>query len=686
MGDTGVAVHPDDTRYAHYVGMRCWRPFPRAEIPIIADRAVDREFGTGVLKVTPAHDKLDFEIGKRHGLSVIEVFNPDGTLNEFAGQGFVGMDRFVARERAVEKLQELGLFVEQESYENNVGFSERANVPVEPRISDQWWLRYPKIEEAKRAVTEKLIRFWPQRWEKVYLHWLDNIQDWCVSRQLWWGHRIPVWYPKGSDRLDPATFHVSVDGPSDPENWDQEEDVLDTWASSWLWPFATMGWPDEAKMEENDLEFFYPTSDLVTAPDIIFFWVARMIVAGLEFRGAPIEELDDEEIGRRIPFRNVYFTGLIRDAQGRKMSKSLGNSPDPLDLIERYGADGLRFGIMSIAPTGQDILFSHCRVKIGRNLCNKLWNVSRFRQVSGPMFDNSDLHSILERMDPVKFDAFDYWIVARLCGAVGDVARSFEEYEMNQFTQVIYGFFWSDFCDWYIEASKTKLQDATRRDNVLAIQDLVIRQVLLLLHPITPHITEELWHMLAYGNADELIQEVVIETNEQLVQALDEQGISLDPVTVDQVGMLAEFVRGARSLKAAHNLAGRRDATFYFVAEKANRHLIDSHRETIKRLVGASVVDAREEAVEGAPAEVLELATIYLDLSRGVDVTAERERLSRELEISNKGVEAGEAKLGNPNFVSRAPIEVVEGVRNQVAARKVKRDEIERLLAALPDA
>ena len=281
MGDTGIAVHPEDERYKHLIGKHCWRPFPRAQIPIIGDTYVDRSFGTGVLKVTPAHDKADFEIGQRHKLPIIDVLNPDGTLNSNAGEAFLGLDRFEARKKITDTLKEMGLLIGTEPYNNNVGFSERAGVQIEPRLSEQWFLKYPKVSEAKRAVTEGLIQFHPERWGKTYIHWLENIQDWCISRQLWWGHRIPVWYKKGTDRSDPDNWHISVDGPTDPENWEQEEDVLDTWASSWLWPFATLGWPEPDTRQQEELDFWNPTSVLVTAPDIIFFWVARMIMASL---------------------------------------------------------------------------------------------------------------------------------------------------------------------------------------------------------------------------------------------------------------------------------------------------------------------------------------------------------------------------------------------------------------------
>ncbi|MCF7688118.1 MAG: valine--tRNA ligase, partial [Cephaloticoccus sp.] len=416
-GDVAIAVHPDDPRYTELIGKLVRRPLgPAAEIPIIGDEAVDREFGSGALKITPAHDKVDYEIGQRHGLTALDVLNADGTLNELAGPDLAGMDRFVGRKRAAELLNESGALLEAEPYENNVGFSERADVPIEPRLTWQWWLKYPRVEEAMAAVRDGHIKFYPERWAKVYQHWLGNLQDWCISRQLWWGHRIPVWYRKGleveklteAELRDPTKLHVSLQGPSDPENWVQENDVLDTWASSWLWPFATLGWPDEAKMKAVGFDTFYPTTTLVTGPDIIFFWVARMIMAGLEFTRP------DEPLERRIPFRNVYFTGIIRDQQGRKMSKSLGNSPDPLDLIAKYGADGLRFGIISIAPQGQDIRFQEDRIEGGKNFCNKLWNACRFRQMSGPMSDNSNQGAIMARLVPAQFDADVHAILDRL--------------------------------------------------------------------------------------------------------------------------------------------------------------------------------------------------------------------------------------------------------------------------------
>src|SRR6266567_3416795 len=371
MADTAVAAHPSDKRYVDLVGKHVWRPLAREKLPIIADEAIDPEFGTGVLKVTPAHDTLDFEIGQRHNLPVVDVLHPDGKINCPAVPKLNGLDRFEARKRAAELLKEKGLLSKTEPYENNVGFSQRSDVPIEPRISEQWFLRYPKTKEALAAVRDHLIRFFPTHWERVYAQWLENIRDWCISRQIWWGHRIPAWYPKSQRPGSDSKIYVEVEPPPDLENWTRDPDTLDTWFSSWLWAYETM--------DEETRKKFYPTSVLVTAPDIIFFWVARMIIAGLEFKPGKSERDEDN-----IPFRDVYFTGLIRDNQGQKMSKSLGNSPDPLELMDRYSADAIRIGVIGNTPLGQDILFDQKSIELGRNLCTKLWNAARFRQMHGP--------------------------------------------------------------------------------------------------------------------------------------------------------------------------------------------------------------------------------------------------------------------------------------------------------------
>jgi len=716
-GDVAIAVHPEDPRYAGLIGRKVRRPLgPPAEIPLIADSAVDREFGTGALKITPAHDRADFEIGLRHHLPVIDVLNPDGTLNELAGPGLTGLDRFAGRRRSAEMLKESGALVAEEAYANNVGYSERADVPIEPRLTWQWWLRYPRVEEAKAAVRDGHIKFHPERWSKVYLHWLENIQDWCISRQLWWGHRIPVWYRKGLDKEklteadihDPTKVHVSMAGPADPENWFQEEDVLDTWASSWLWPFATMGWPDPAAMKQAGLGYFYPTSTLVTGPDIIFFWVARMIMAGLEFMGEPPEAAADgatpapgsaadrqrlpltpQQIEQRIPFKHVYFTGIIRDAQGRKMSKSLGNSPDPIDLIDKYGADGLRFGIVSLAPQGQDIRFQEDRIESGKNFCNKLWNACRFRQMSGAAADNSSLPAILARLDPARFDADDHAILDRMLATTREVNRCFYAFEFSAAAHALYSFFWNDFCDWYVEVSKAKLQADETRANCLAIQDLVLRQALLLLHPIIPFITEELWSLLGYagpestpGTPGSFIGNARIENASQIASASLAGGVVLDPDAVAAVARLKDFVSQARLLKADHQLANRRDTPFLLTATDSDWALLADNMAKIVRMAGASGIERRDR-VEGAPAAVTPLGTLYLDLASTVDVAAEKARFAKEIEQLTRHIAGTESRLANPAFTDKAPPAVIAGARSQLAGQQARKAELERLLAAL---
>ena len=680
-GDAAVAVHPDDERYKHLIGKHVWRPFPRAQIPIVGDTAVEKEFGTGVLKVTPAHDRTDFDIGKRHNLPVIDVMNPDGTMNADAGP-LAGIERFKARGLAEKLLEELGALVKTEPYENTVGYSERADVPIEPRLSEQWFIRYPKIDEAKRAVTTGIIKFHPERWTKTYLHWLENIQDWCVSRQLWWGHRIPVWYRKGADRNDPKNLHVSLTAPADAANWEQDPDVLDTWASSWLWCLATIGWRKPGETTE-ELKHWYPTGALATGPDIIFLWVARMIIAGLELHGPEKKTLTDDEIRQRIPFKRVYFNGIIRDKQGRKMSKSLGNSPEPLDLIAKFGADGLRFGLLSIAPKGQDILFDEDRVGQGRNFCNKLWNAARFRQMSGPMADNSTLAAVVSRIKAAQLDDDDFAILQGLAELTDSTTKNLDEHEFTAYAQGLYSFFWGDFCDWYVEASKARLKDPALVDNCLAVQDLVLRQFLLLLHPVAPFISEELWHLLGYGTEKDFIQNHHTGSGGDLLRVLRENGIKLSAAKVADVALLREFVASVRGLKSQANQATRRDSAVTIVAKDATaKTLLQSNRDKLSSMAGLAEITFADDAGDRT-GSLTSLGTVLLELTGTVDVAAEKVRLAKELTKLEQAVAAGEAKLTNEVFVSKAPPKILEGARKQLDDAKAKRDEIARMLATL---
>ena len=627
MGDTAVAVNPRDPRYRHLIGKTARRPLPienQATLPIIGDEAVDFEFGTGVLKVTPAHDKADYEIGLRHGLPIVDILNPNGTLNELAGEDFAGLDRFEARVEAVERLRELGVLVKEEPYENNVGFSERTDVPIEPRLSEQWFLRYPRTAEARAAVRDGLIRFFPERWERVYDHWLENIQDWCISRQLWWGHRIPVWYRETTETpaIHAEGHATSVLCQIDPpgEGWVQDPDVLDTWFSSWLWAHETMDEPTRRK--------FYPTSALVTGPDIIFFWVARMIMAGLEYM-------------REVPFRHVYFTGIIRDKQGRKMSKSLGNSPDPLDLIAKYGADGLRYGLMRIAPQGQDIRFDEQQIVEGRNFCNKLWNACRFRMLQGPIDPAANPFRL-------ELSIFAKNLLAMLHEAICRIETGYANYRFSEIAQTLYDFVWSEFCDRFIEAAKADLGDSARKAGTLAATDYTLRRVLLLLHPFTPFVTEELWHGLGFGPG-----------SVQFAGWPQAEEIAPEP-NAEAVFRAATL---ARTLRANYNIPSNKRLRWLVQSQES---WVTAELAVLRALLNAESVEPVDRQPAGAAACPTEIGVIFLPLEGIVDSKAERNRLEGEMAKVRGEIEKVERKLASESFVQNAPAEVVSDHRRRL--------------------
>ena len=869
MADTAMAFRPGDKRYVDLLGKHAWRPLARDKIPIIADEAIDPEFGTGVLKVTPAHDALDFEIGQRHDLPIIDVLTADGRINCPALPELHGLDRFEARKKAAELLEARGLLAKEEPYENNLGFSDRSDVPIEPRISEQWFLRYPKTKEALAVVCDHLIRFFPAHWEKVYAQWLENIRDWCISRQVWWGHRIPAWYkvtrpsrlqevahasrlrdqeprkpearatfigydefadvditrrnlphrqqtgktyfvtfrladsipttklsqlederrawlkwnpepwtaeqrqtyyerfsakidewldagsgscvlkderaakivadalihfdgerydlgawivmpnhihvvvtPRDGHHIEDilhswksftahkinellgrtgrfwqhesydhivrneralykiqeyidrnsekagievahasplqdknprkpearATIYVGIKPPPDPENWIQDDDTLDTWFSSWLWAYETMD-PQTRKK-------FYPTSVLVTAPDIIFFWVARMIIAGLEFRPGKSDRDEDN-----IPFRHVYFTGLIRDKQGRKMSKSLGNSPDPLELIDKYGADGLRFGLMRIAPSGQDIRFDEKQIEEGRNFATKLWNVARFRQMHGA----SEAAPVIDQQ---TLSIYAVEVLARLNETIDAIDTAYREYQFNTVAQRLYDFVWSDYCDWFVEAAKTDIfsEDQTRKKSALAVMDFVLSAVLRLLHPFMPHLTEELWSLLGLG-----------ETSIQF--ASPPEKLPLDhthdlAATHNLVSAIYGITQAGRNLRAAANMASNKKMRFIL---RSHDKLISSEIRALARLLNAEEVVWQPEyqATFGTPVAVTPFGDIFLPMAEA-DQARERERLEKEIGKVETEARTVEAKLQNDAFVKRAPAAVVENHRRRL--------------------
>ncbi|MBU6302707.1 MAG: valine--tRNA ligase [Verrucomicrobia bacterium] len=696
MGDTAVAVHPKDERYRDLIGKFVWRPFPKAKIPIIAEDSLDPEFGTGVLKVTPAHDKADFAIGQRHNLPIIDVFHPDGTLNALAGPGFEGMDRFEARKAAARKLEEMGQLVKVEDYENAVGYSERADVPIEPRLSMQWFLRYPCVPEATKAVEQDEITFRPERWKKTYLHWMENIQDWCISRQLWWGHQIPVWYRKDkadalreAENLDLSAvrrgdLHCQIDAPADPENWVRDEDVLDTWFSSWLWPFATMC--DSDQTSSPTLEKFYPTSDLVTGPDILFFWVARMIMAGYYVEG-------------QLPFRNVYYTSIIRDRFGRKLSKSLGNSPDPLDIIEVLGADALRYSLLKTAPIGSDVRFheeragfnggegpkaikqfdecasgggSYPQVEEGRNFATKIWNAANFRLMQGPAAATKSKRSLV-----------DIDILAKLDTMEGQIETAYADYRFSQIAELLHGFFWGDYCDWYLEAVKGDLRggDSARKSAVLQTMDTVFGRFLQHLHPFMPHLTEELWESLGFATNGALLMLT------PLPQERATKGIKHLAESQARASALYQAVNRARNLKAEYNLAARKVRFLLEPDPGAAQSWIADELATFALLAGASacelVTPESAPETENAPAALTPIGKLHMPLAGLIDVAAEKARLDKELEKIARELAKSQGKLANESFVANAKPEVVQLERERLGEWQDRHDQLLEMIRKL---
>ena len=643
LGDTAVAVNPKDKRFKSLIGKNVILPIINRIIPIVADDFVDVEFGTGAVKVTPAHDPNDFEIGERHSLEKINVMNPDATMNAAAGPLVEGKDRFEARKIVVAEMKRLGLLEKIEDYTHSVGFSERACVMVEPYLSDQWFVKVkPLAEPAIKVVNEGKIKFHPHRWIKTYDHWMNNVHDWCISRQLWWGHRIPVFFCKECDWMDALT--------EDPAGCPkcggvvyQDTDVLDTWFSSWLWPFSTMGWPEKT----DDLQVFFPTNTLVTAPDIIFFWVARMIMAGLEF-------MND------IPFSDVYYTGLIRDIKGRKMSKSLGNSPDPLDLVDKYGADALRYGIMLIAPQGQDILFSEERLEVGRNFMNKIWNASRF------ILMNIDDDSILEQSfnpDKLTLTLADQWILVRLKKTVDKVEKNLKHFRFDEVARVIYDFVWSDYCDWYIELIKDRLykKSTAEKQIALAVAIYTLKNILKILHPYAPFITEEIYQHLKSGTEPD----ITVSEWPKLEFQVGEKN------TEDIFNIIQGMITALRTARSEMNIppSVRLNLVVRGTKDQLPMQLIKnvSLSEYVKNLVKVSEISIADNGEKPHPASTIVVrgTEFFIPLEGLVDVDAEKQRLEKEINRLQELVKSTQNKLMNQNFIERAPQEVVAKVKEK---------------------
>ena len=683
MGDTAVAVHPEDDRYKHLIGQQIWRPYPKAMIPIIGDAYVDREFGTGCLKVTPAHDKNDFEIGQRHDLQIIEVIDEAGVLNQEAGEQFNGLERFEARQRVVEQLEKDGLLLEREPYENSVGYSERGDVPIEPRLSEQWFLKYPKVEEAKRAVEEGIVTFHPDRWKKTYLHWLNGIQDWCISRQLWWGHRIPVWYRKGisKEALDYSNkehVYVSIHPPVDPENWEQDPDVLDTWASSYLWPMANLGWPTPDDAAAKELQTWYPTSTLVTGFDIIFFWVARMIMAGLELYGDEKQTLTDDDIRARIPFKDIYIHGTVRDDQGRKMSKSLGNSIDPLDIIEKYSSDALRFSLLMITATGQDVYINDEKFEIGRNFMTKLWNAARFMEMHS---EETDWQSLT--LEQAVLTPDDHYILTKLNETIEAVNEHLSRYRFNDATLALYDFFWHSYCDRYLEYSKPFLYRGTEEEKArtVMVMHTVFSTALRLLHPFMPFLTEELWEGMSYNQSHVRILEAPWPA-----AGLE---VELDAATVEYVEAKHDLIRVGRILRSDYGLALKQMAVFMIRAHNEEMVArITADRDSIAAAIKAEVLEVGVETEPSGPmpSGLSALGTIYMSIEGLIDIEAELKKMRAELGTVEGHLKGVQGKLNNSNFVEKAPADVVSLQREKEAELVSKRDKLSQMISMISGA
>ncbi|NLM11910.1 MAG: valine--tRNA ligase [Clostridiaceae bacterium] len=639
LGDTAVAVHPEDERYNRFIGKTVILPLVNREIPVIADEYVEKEFGTGVVKITPAHDPNDFEVGKRHNLPVIDVMNDNATMNENAGS-YNGLDRYEARKRIVAELEKLGLLEKTKSHTHNVGTCYRCSTVIEPKVSKQWFVKMkPLAEPAIEAVKSGKTKFVPDRFSKIYFNWMENIQDWCISRQLWWGHRIPAWYCNECEHM-----HVSRTEPEKCEkcgsrNLVQDEDVLDTWFSSALWPFSTLGWPEKTE----DLEYFYPTTVLVTGYDIIFFWVARMIFSGLEHMG-------------EVPFKYVLIHGLVRDSQGRKMSKSLGNGVDPLEVIDNYGTDALRYALTIGTSPGNDMRFSEEKLESSRNFANKIWNAFRFVMM------NFDKDNKFEFINVDNFALPDRWILSRINTVTREVTENLEKFELGIGLQKIYEFIWEEFCDWYIELVKPRLFDreAKGRLEALYVLNEVLKTSMKLLHPFMPFITEEIYQHLYTDDDSIMISNWPVYRDELN-----------DPDSERKMNTIMEAIRSIRNIKAEMKVPVSKKPKAIFVIDDQEMGTIFREEEsTLIRLAGVSEFEIyrdKSKIPQDAVSSAIKGVEIYIPLDELVDFEKEMERLLKEKENLEKELDRVNGKLNNEKFVSKAPKAVVEAEKEKQA-------------------
>ncbi|MFL0250805.1 valine--tRNA ligase [Clostridium neuense] len=649
LGDTAVAVNPKDERYSHLVGKTLILPLVGRKIPIVADDYVDMEFGTGAVKITPAHDPNDYQVGKRHNLKEIVILNNDGTIADGYGK-YSGLDRYEARKIMVEDLKKAGLLVKIREHVHNVGTHDRCGSVIEPMISKQWYVKMKSLAEpAIEAVRNKKTKFVPERFDKIYYNWMENIQDWCISRQLWWGHRIPVWYCK-----DCGEITVSVEAPCEcskckSKNLEQDQDVLDTWFSSALWPFSTLGWPDKTE----DLEYFYPTNTLVTGYDIIFFWVARMVFSGLHNMG-------------EVPFDHVYIHGLVRDAEGRKMSKSLGNGVDPLDVIDEYGADALRFTLIVGNSAGNDIRYKTEKVEAARNFANKVWNASRF------VLMNLDKDIMEKYKNCTEYTLADKWIISEANNLAKEVTENIDKFELGIAAQKVYDFMWNEFCDWYIELVKPAMYGDDEKAKGVAFNVLynVLTVGLKLLHPVMPYITEEIYQHIG-GEYKSISISKWPEYDEKLH----------DEASVEAMNYVIEAVKAIRNVRAEMNVPPSKKAKVIILAGDESKKAFEEGKSYFEKLASASEVvfiNSKTEVPENAVSAVTKGAEIFLPLFELIDKEKEIERLNKEKERLVKEIERVSKKLSNKGFVAKAPAAVVE-------EEKAKGEKYEKMLKAVEE-
>ncbi len=651
FGDTAVAVNPNDKRYKHLIGKNVILPIVNKPIPIVGDEHADMEFGTGVVKITPAHDPNDFEVGLRHNLPVIRVMNDDGTMNELAGK-FAGLDRYECRKRLVEELKAGGYLVSVEPHVHNVGHCYRCGSVSEPIVSRQWFVKMEGLARpAINAVMDKKISFIPERFAKVYYNWMENIKDWCISRQLWWGHRIPVWYCEDCGKEICVKEDPVVCPDCGSKRIKQDEDVLDTWFSSALWPFSTLGFPEDT----SDLEYFYPGDVLVTGYDIIFFWVARMIFSGLEHM-------------RKVPFRDVLFHGLVRDENGVKMSKSLGNGVDPLEVIDKYGADSLRFSLLQGVAPGNDTRYSDAKVESCRNFMNKIWNASRFVIMSAE-------GATVKPLEEVKLSHADKWIISRLQSAIRDVTLTLNKFEFGIACQIMYDFMWSDFCDWYIELVKPALKsdDVSKRDGALSVLVFVLENALKLLHPFVPFITDEIYRNLP-GTDGTIMTKEFPRYNSRRAYKKDAQTFE----------GIKEIITAVRAVKTELDCPPSRKVSLFMLTE--NKRLVSANADSILKLAGAKeirFISSPEEAGDKTVTKVLSVGTVFIPMGELVDSEKEKARLEGELEKVMSEIQRADGKLNNQGFVAKAPKKLVEEERAKLNKYIEMREKILEQLKSL---